>query len=236
MRSFLLLVALYAGLFSPLNARAGVLEGLASPVTTPAKVPFFIGLGATAILLLLEDQIVDPAQKRIVDERPLGSFSKVGDYAGRVIPNGAYFAGMLAAGAFGSPGAFENAKVMFLATAYSAGVATGLKYAVREPRPNNGNDRKSFPSGHSTTAFAFASVVGARHGWVWGIPAYGLATLVAVSRMNDNMHYVHDVVAGATIGVAYGLGVSYLAKKNSSVSFAPIFDSERKGFSLTYRF
>jgi len=236
MRSFLFYLLLTTLLFSSTPARAGVLGGLASPVTTPAKIPFFIGVGLTALLLIFEDQIVDPTQEEIVDRRPLGKFSKIGDYGGRVIPNGLYFGGMLAAGAFGEKNGFENAKLMFLATAYSTGVSTLLKYAVREPRPNDGNDRKSFPSGHATAAFSFAAVVGARHGWAWGVPAYGLATLVAVSRMNDNKHYVHDVVAGATIGIAYGLGVSYLAKRQGSLSFAPLYDGDRKGVSVSYRF
>jgi membrane-associated phospholipid phosphatase len=236
MRYFVFLTILVIELLRPPFARAGILEGLASPVTTPANIPFYVGIGLTGLLIIFEDQIVDPTQQEIVNRRPLGKFSKIGDYGGRVIPNGLYFAGMMAAGALGEKSAFENAKLMFLATAYSTGVSTILKYAVREPRPNDGSDRKSFPSGHATAAFSFAAVIGARHGWGWGVPAYGLATLVAVSRMNDNKHYVHDVVAGATIGIAYGLGVTYLAKRESALTFSPIFDGERKGISLSYRF
>jgi membrane-associated phospholipid phosphatase len=236
MRYLVILFSLLLGQLTSLSARAGVLEGLASPVTTPANIPFYVGVGLTGLLIIFEDQIVDPTQEEIVDRRPLGKFSKLGDYSGRVIPNGLYFAGMLAAGALGSKDGYESAKLMFLATAYSTGVSTILKYAVREPRPNDGSDRKSFPSGHATAAFSFASVVGARNGWGWGIPAYGLATLVAVSRMNDNKHYVHDVVAGATIGIAYGLGVTYLAKRESSLSFAPLYDGQRKAISVSYRF
>ena len=40
-----------------------------------------------------------------------------------------------------------------------------------------------------------------------------LAGTVALSRMNDNKHYLHDVVAGATIGTAYGLGIYFRRKK-----------------------
>jgi membrane-associated phospholipid phosphatase len=81
-----------------------------------------------------------------------------------------------------------------------------LKYSVRQERPDS-TQRNSFPSGHTTTAFAFAAVVGEEHGWRWGVPAYALATLVGWSRMNDNKHYLHDVLAGATIGTSVGLGV-----------------------------
>ena len=27
--------------------------------------------------------------------------------------------------------------------------------------------------------------------------------------MNDNQHYLHDVLAGATIGISYGMGIYY---------------------------
>jgi membrane-associated phospholipid phosphatase len=103
--------------------------------------------------------------------------------------------------------ALRDASLMFQATLYSATVATILKYTVREPRPNNSERRNSFPSGHSTTIFAFASYIGCRHSLPWGLAAYTAAAFVGFSRMNDNAHYLHDVTAGAAIGSAYGLGV-----------------------------
>lgn len=67
--------------------------------------------------------------------------------------------------------------------------------------------------GHSTTAFAFASTVASLHSWYWGVGAYSLAAAVAFSRINDNRHYIHNVVAGATIGISYGLSITELYKK-----------------------
>ena len=43
--------------------------------------------------------------------------------------------------------------------------------------------------------------------------ALSLAALTAFSRMNDNQHYIHDVVAGATIGTVFGLGTAYTIQK-----------------------
>ena len=40
-----------------------------------------------------------------------------------------------------------------------------------------------------------------------GGAAYSLAGFVSYRRMNDNRHYLHDVMAGATIGTAFGYGV-----------------------------
>jgi membrane-associated phospholipid phosphatase len=69
--------------------------------------------------------------------------------------------------------------------------------------PFSGN--KSFPSGHATTAFAVASVIAMRtDGWIVPTIAYGLATVVAFDRINDQAHFASDVFAGAVIGVATG--------------------------------
>jgi undecaprenyl-diphosphatase len=59
----------------------------------------------------------------------------------------------------------------------------------------------SFPSGHSASAFAFATVV--VHVWpAAGVPLRGLAALVAYSRVHTGVHFPADVVAGSLIGAA----------------------------------
>jgi membrane-associated phospholipid phosphatase len=57
----------------------------------------------------------------------------------------------------------------------------------------------SFPSGHSATAFAFATGVGHVLAPA-GIPLHALAALVAYSRVHTGVHYPGDVVAGALAG------------------------------------
>ncbi len=57
----------------------------------------------------------------------------------------------------------------------------------------------SFPSGHTATAFAFATAVGRVHPQA-AIPIRGLAALVAYSRVHTGVHYPGDVVAGALAG------------------------------------
>jgi undecaprenyl-diphosphatase len=59
----------------------------------------------------------------------------------------------------------------------------------------------SWPSGHSASAFAFASGVGA----AWpqaGIPLGVVASLVAYSRVHTGVHYPSDTIAGTVCGVA----------------------------------
>lgn len=172
-----------------------------SPVTTKAAIPFYVGLGLTALAVIFEDSVVDPLQEEAVDHKPLGSFSKIGDISSQVVPNALYFIGYGAAGYFGNEDGYRRAAGMFKATAYASLVTTTLKYTVREKRPNQGNERNSFPSGHTTTAFAFAGYVLGEHGWAWGIPALGLASFTGFSRINDNRHYLHDVLGGMAIGL-----------------------------------
>jgi undecaprenyl-diphosphatase len=59
----------------------------------------------------------------------------------------------------------------------------------------------SFPSGHSASAFAFASGVGSSLPLA-GMPLRALAALVAYSRVHTGVHYPADVVAGSVLGGA----------------------------------
>lgn len=76
------------------------------------------------------------------------------------------------------------------------------------------DDYRSFPSGHSTAAFAFAALVSAETGhwwpdarWIVGPAAYGVAALSGVSRIYNNQHWASDVITGAAIGTLTGIKV-----------------------------
>jgi len=75
-------------------------------------------------------------------------------------------------------------------------------------------DRQSFPSGHTTTAFAVASSVTSETRRLYPNAVkfvapvmYGGATLVGLSRMYHNKHWASDVVLGAGIGTFSGIKV-----------------------------
>lgn len=79
-------------------------------------------------------------------------------------------------------------------------VSNGLKYTVRETRPDTGA-RNAFPSGHTALAFTGAELTRLEYGNAIGAAAYGVATAVGVLRILNDRHNVHDVLAGAGIGI-----------------------------------
>ena len=188
-------------------------EDASSPVTTKAKYVLIAGVATTGILTLYRSQLVKPFQASQSQSQPLGSTSQYGDLLGQLVPNILYVGGMSAAHLAGSKRSGERASGMLKATAFASVVTTLLKYTIRSPRPYNQNVRNSFPSGHTTTAFAFSGYVAAEHGWSWGLPALAMSSFVGFSRINDNRHYLNDVVAGATIGWIFGWGISKVAQK-----------------------
>lgn len=95
----------------------------------------------------------------------------------------------------------EGMEQLLKSAALDLAVTYGLKYTVKERRPD-GSDDHSFPSVHSSVAFTSAEYLRKRYGWEYGIPAYGLAAFVAYSRVEADKHYSRDVLAGAAIGMA----------------------------------
>lgn len=68
----------------------------------------------------------------------------------------------------------------------------------------------SFPSGHSSAAFASAMVIYKSRPKRLGIPCMILAFLIALSRLYVGIHYPSDVICGAIIGALIGLIVFWL--------------------------
>lgn len=95
---------------------------------------------------------------------------------------------------------------LFRAQFVSQTTVQTIKFAARRTRPDGTS--LSFPSGHSASAFATASVLQAELGWKVGAPAYGAAAWVAASRVHAKRHYLSDVIAGATIGIMAGRSVT----------------------------
>jgi len=98
---------------------------------------------------------------------------------------------------------WEGTRQLGMALLSTAAVTGGLKLTVNEKAPNG--DDHAFPSGHTSIAFAGASFIQRRYGWGYGVPAYLGAAFVGYSRVETDHHRVHDVLAGAAIGIVSNL-------------------------------
>jgi len=91
---------------------------------------------------------------------------------------------------------------MMRAQILTQAVTQGIKHTVRRDRPTG--ECCSFPSGHSASAFAAASVLERHLGYRGSWPFFVGATYVGASRLVDNRHFLSDVVFGAAVGMASG--------------------------------
>jgi membrane-associated phospholipid phosphatase len=205
-------------IFISYSARGqGLFSDFTSPITTEARYITFGGLTAATLIYMQKSDRTYRKTESFKDAKFLGRYGKIGNYAGLGGLNAAYAIGHYWYGkSQESERSILAAKTMAKATLYSTGLTIALKSMIKERRPGYPEDNNSFPSGHSSASFAFASVVTANHGWYWGGAAYTAASFISFSRINDDFHYLHDVIFGMTIGAAYGWGIYYNQKNDPS--------------------
>ena len=91
--------------------------------------------------------------------------------------------------------------------------STDDQYQFSGPRLGGGN--VSFPSGHTGSIFAVATVFAEAYKDTKLVPiiAYSIATLSGLSRVHDNKHWISDVFGGAVLGYLAG---KYVADRRIS--------------------
>jgi membrane-associated phospholipid phosphatase len=184
--------------------------------------PLLIGGGATGIGALFDDEVAD-----WIADPEHGFGTSLEDGAAPAVV-GAAVAVLFATGR-AADGPRYRAMTYDLMHAFliNAGYTTLLKEVVQRERPN-GENNLSFPSGHASNAFTLAAVAERHYGWKAGLPAYTLASLVAVSRLKRNKHYLSDVMAGATLGYIVGRtvvrvnGQALDAPRGAHLSVSPV--------------
>lgn len=130
-----------------------------------------------------------------------------------------------------------------------------LKSSLKRDRPfvkldnvntyNSKNlDKYSFPSGHATAAFTFATILSLRYPQKEVvIPTYLWASLVSIGRVYNGVHYPSDVLAGAIIGTATSFLVFENEKKvlklisfpeNVFINLIPNYDGAKLNFKIDF--
>jgi membrane-associated phospholipid phosphatase len=93
------------------------------------------------------------------------------------------------------------------ALAISEFMTQTLKHITNRERPDHSNNT-SFPSGHASDTFAFATALERHLGWKGAVPAYILSSYVAISRLPANRHWLSDAVFGSAVGIIAGRTVT----------------------------
>src|SRR3954447_14209246 len=139
-------------------------------------------------------------------DRAMSRLSKAADYSRLSLASAALLAGF--GGDAGRPAATDG---LISVAATSAFVNLVAKPLGRRRRPDRVAQEvpvarhvempasSSFPSGHSASAFAFATGVGRTMPQV-ALPLRALAALVAYSRVHTGVHYPGDVTIGSLMG------------------------------------
>jgi membrane-associated phospholipid phosphatase len=101
---------------------------------------------------------------------------------------------------------------------------SGLKIFIERDRPPAFSKKESafnasFPSGHTSTAFATAGSVMASAGPILGLPVLALAGLTGYSRIQQRAHYTGDVIFGATLGYTMGTGFYQHHQRGKSLAW-----------------
>jgi membrane-associated phospholipid phosphatase len=128
---------------------------------------------------------------------------------------------------------------MLSALTITNAVTFGLKAVVHNDQPDGGP--WAWPSGHTASSVAVASVLDEFYGWKVGLPAYVGAGLVAWRMMDEGDHWASDVLFGAVLGWVVGHTV---AGRHGSVELAgfelvPYYGNSQTpatGISLVKRF
>jgi membrane-associated phospholipid phosphatase len=124
-----------------------------------------------------------------------------------------------------------------------------LKFAIGRSRPYEGlgpdhfapfGGSASLPSGHTTQAFATATVIASHYPkwWVFTV-AYGTAGLVGYARIYHDKHWTSDVVGGALIGSAVGWSVVRMnraprktGRADARLTVTPLLGDRRYGLLM----
>jgi membrane-associated phospholipid phosphatase len=148
------------------------------------------------------------------------------------------------AGIRGRHDLLAKTEILGIATLFLAATVNGMKYTVRERRPDK-SAANSFPSGHTAVAFMGAEFLRTEYrdvsAW-YGVAGYLVALGTGALRIYNNKHWLGDVAFGAGLGIlctraAYWIYPAkwekHAKKGNWRVSLSPYCGRQHMGLSLS---
>lgn len=213
-------------------------------ITTPQwAVP--VGLTVVGIGFVYEDWLV---KQKMSMQNLLSAGHRVttiDDYM-QYLPSSSVYV-LNACGVDGKHNFLDRSIILALSYASMGAMVNGLKYGIGEKRPDS-NQRNSFPSGHTATAFLGAEFMRTEYAdaspWL-AYSGYAVAAATGYMRILNNRHYFNDVVVGAGLGILsarlgywlYGKMFTPSAKKNAtSMAFVPSVSTESVSMNFAIRF
>jgi membrane-associated phospholipid phosphatase len=240
------------------NYFKGIFEDTGYAMTSPLRwdkldwATASIVAGVTGVFFVLDDEI----NSEIKDNRSstTDAFFDVFEPFGNSAITIPAMVGFYMYGRFGENEKVERTALLasesFLVTSLFTGA---LKVGMGRVRPAVGGIRAndfrgplhegaghSFPSGHTSSAFAIATVIANEYENVPLLTpiSYGIASLTALSRLNDEKHWASDVFFGAALGYFTSKTILKLHsnKKGRHFTIYPRVDQRGGGLSLSTRF
>ncbi|MBR9974433.1 MAG: phosphatase PAP2 family protein [Bacteroidetes bacterium] len=187
-----------------------------------------LALGATAAAYTIDDDVYAELRSHAVEDWdvPLAAGQWYGSgFVSVALGAGLYFGGY----AGGDDHTRITGRLVLQSFVYSVTITQILKVTMGRARPSTGRGKdaftwfsfednyNSFPSGHSTMAFALSATLSRRIGSLpLSIFLYGLATLTMTERIAHDRHWFSDSVLGAVIGSVVGIAVVRLEEARIS--------------------
>ncbi len=209
-------------------------RGLIGVVNGDNLVPLIAGATLTGASTVLDDDVRE-------SESETFNWGQDFETAGGPVFSTVFVAGMFTAGRFAHGQRFRAMTYdMLHAAVVNYAWTAALKAVAHRERPN-GEDHQSFPSGHTSNAFAMAAVAERHYGWKVGLPSYLLAGLMGLSRIEQDKHWLSDVVGGATLGYIAGRTVvrvnsRSLERRAASWTIAPMVARRARGVRMSVTF
>jgi membrane-associated phospholipid phosphatase len=203
-----------------LQAQAALRDSARAPIIRTSEL-----IGLTAALGLgfaLDGTVRSEAQAS--RSAATNSVASIGNSFGHLVYAGPALGATWAVGAITHNRGIRIAAEDALAAGVIAGGITGiLKLGFGRVRPRDGgtpgrfrpfSSNASFPSGHTTLAMAVASSLAHSTKDSWSdVFFYSAALVTGYARINDNKHWISDVIAGGAIGFLVGRQLHFQGTK-----------------------